>query len=187
MQWRLPHFEADAHTTACHLVAAGRFALRCAGSAALAYLLASTMGLPRPIWATVSALVVCQDTFQATRGSVYGRIGGTLLGALLALGTEWAGDRLGIPVTAQIAIMVGLAGLIAQRHVPLRAALWTGPIILLTNAPGETIVATALYRTTEVVLGALVGMLLPLIENLASGAFNRHAAPPNEETLQRRD
>ena len=45
----------------------------------------------------------------------------------------------GIPVTGQIAIMVGLTALIGQQRASLRASLWTGPIILVTSSPGDSV------------------------------------------------
>jgi uncharacterized membrane protein YccC len=174
--WRLLASDPASRAAASYALAAVRFALRCAGSAALAYFAAKALGLPKPVWAPVSALIVSQETFQATRGSVQGRITGTLHGAVLALGTYLAGGWLDIPVIGQLAIMVGLAGFVAKEKPPLRACLWTGPIILLTAGPSVTIEAAVLYRTSEVILGALSGVLLHWIENTVVTAFKRHVA-----------
>jgi uncharacterized membrane protein YccC len=60
------------------------FAARCAASGALTYLLAQGVGLPHPVWASMSSLVVSQESFDQTRHSIVGRVIGTIAGAVVA-------------------------------------------------------------------------------------------------------
>jgi uncharacterized membrane protein YccC len=57
-----------------------RFVVRCALVASLAYVVAEHIGLPQPVWAPISALVVTQESVTATLSSIHGRFFGTLLG-----------------------------------------------------------------------------------------------------------
>jgi hypothetical protein len=45
------------------------FVVRCSGAATLAYLAATLVSLPHPVWATMSALVVSQEKLHDTQGS----------------------------------------------------------------------------------------------------------------------
>ena len=136
------------------------FAGRCAVSGALSYLLAAGLGLPHPVWASMSSLIVSQESFEATRLSIVGRIIGTVGGAEIAvLVSKWAA-RHGIGTAAQIAASVGLCALFAKGHPSIRACLWTCPVVLLTVLPGSSIEHAASMRGCEVIVGALTGGLI---------------------------
>lgn len=133
------------------------FVLRCAGAATLAYALARQVGLPHPVWAAMSALIVLQERLDATRASLVWRILGTLIGVGAAILVQLGASRLGLGLVAQIAVGVAACALVAHSYPSLRVAMWTCPIVLLTAEPGQAIAMVGLYRGSEVILGALTG------------------------------
>jgi uncharacterized membrane protein YccC len=133
------------------------FVCRCSASATLAYLAAALVGLPHPIWATMSALIVCQETLDATKASLKWRILGTLIGIGVGLAVNLMTAPFGLPLAAQIALSVAIGAIIAHLKPDVRVCMWTGPIVLLTGSPSEPIALVALYRGSEVMMGALVG------------------------------
>ena len=56
------------------------FVARCADAASVAYQMATRLGLPEPVWAVISALIVSWERLQDTHSSFTGRILATLLG-----------------------------------------------------------------------------------------------------------
>jgi uncharacterized membrane protein YgaE (UPF0421/DUF939 family) len=136
------------------------FVLRCAGAATLAYLLASAVGLPHPLWACASALIVTQDNLAATLETIVGRVLGTLIGVTVAVAIGAFASRLGLGVAAQLAIAVSICALFAWRRPEIRSCLWTSPIVLITAGPTESIVTAGFHRGSEVILGVLVAGLL---------------------------
>lgn len=136
------------------------FMLRCAGSAAAAYLLASAVGLMHPVWAPMSALIVSQERLMDTWASLSGRVVGTLMGLVAAVAVDLLAEPLGLPMAAQIAIAVALCASVARRRPMLRVSMWTGPIVLLTPAIDHAVADVALFRGAEVILGSVVGVAL---------------------------
>ena len=136
------------------------FAARCAAAGTLAYLLATTAGLPHPVWASMSSLIVSQESFDATRRSIVGRVIGTSVGAAVAVAVGEVAIRVGLPLAAQIAVAVGLCALFVKGRPSLRVCLWTCPVVLLTAAPGSPVEYTGWMRGCEVILGALTGGLI---------------------------
>jgi len=143
------------------------FVCRCSLSATLAYLAAGWVGLPHPIWATMSALIVSQEKLDATRASLKWRILGTLIGIGIGLAVSLIASPLGLTLAAQIALSVAISAVIAHYDPDLRVCMWTGPIVLLTGSPSEPIAMVALYRGSEVMMGALVGGALHAVSALA--------------------
>jgi uncharacterized membrane protein YccC len=167
----------------------GRFVVRCVIAAALADVIAEHIGLPHPIWAPISALVVSQESVTATLSCGLGRLVGTLLGVIVALIVIWLGTTAHISLLPQIALGVAICALCANGRPAIRVGLWSCPLVLLTT-PAETAEMTALLRGSEVVLGLAVGgfthlcedrALLPLVRRVfsAKGRFQiltaRHA------------
>ncbi|MDB5774901.1 MAG: rane protein [Herbaspirillum sp.] len=141
---------------------AGRlaFAARCAAAGALSYLLATGVGLPHPVWASMSSLVVSQESFDATRHSIVGRVVGTIAGAVVAILVSEVAHQVGVGTAPQIAAAVGLCALFARGRPSIRVCLWTCPVVLLTASPGSSIEHAGLMRGSEVILGALSGGLI---------------------------
>src|SRR6202034_2087593 len=61
------------------------FIVRCAAAATCAYGAAILTGLPHPVWAAISALVVSQERLGQTGASLLWRIAGTLIGLCVAV------------------------------------------------------------------------------------------------------
>jgi hypothetical protein len=56
-----------------------------------------------------------------------------------------------------MAAAVALAALVVRVFPTLRAAMWTCPLIFLTAEPSRPMYMIAVYRGTEVILGAVIG------------------------------
>lgn len=148
--------------------------LRCVTSAVLAYLFALHVHLPNPVWAPVSALVVSQERLDATHSSVIARFIGTLCGVVVALTVHEIGKRFGLSQLGEVGITVAVCAIYAKGRPGLRVCLWTGPLVLLSGAPGVSNEFAALCRAAEVLLGAGVAGLLHLVEEHATG-WTTHA------------
>ncbi len=137
-----------------HLIA---FILRCSSSTTLAYIVAQYFGLPYPVWAAISAIVVSQEQFSETRLSIIRRFMGTIIGILIGIAVHSLVTPFSAPMALQIGLSVALAAPIAYGRPAFRAALWTGPIVLLTATPDVSILFIGLHRGCEVVLGGVMG------------------------------
>lgn len=139
------------------------FVLRCSAAATLSILLAEAIGLPHPVWAAMSGVIVSQDRLGDTQQATIGRFLGTLTGVAIAvtvgLGAVWAG----VGKTVEVAIAVALAAIIARRWPVLKVCMWTCPIVFLTATPGTPIWEVGLYRGSEVLLGGAVGAVLHVV------------------------
>ncbi|WP_426418949.1 FUSC family protein [Bradyrhizobium genosp. A] len=142
----------------------GRFVLRCAFAASLAYVFACWAGLLHPVWAPISALIVSQESLSATHSSVFGRFVGTLIGVLVALLVHRLGKLGEIPLTPQIAIAVAICAIFAKERPSIRVCLWTVPLVLVTPTNSESAEVAAFFRGCDVMIGAAVGALVHLSE-----------------------
>lgn len=140
------------------------FVFRCVAAVSLATWLSDAVGMDHTVWAAMSALIVTHESFSSTRAQVSGRIAGTVIGALVALGFHFVGNLAGFGEIAQIALAVCVCALIASGRPTLRVCLWTCPLVLLTGAEGVSAEYTAAMRTLEVLLGALVGGTMHWLE-----------------------
>jgi uncharacterized membrane protein YgaE (UPF0421/DUF939 family) len=148
------------------------FVLRCSGAATFAYLLAGAVGLPHPVWAAMSGVIVSQQSFAETRSAMGGRLLGTVIGIGVAIAVGLSMAPLGASIAVQMAVAVALCAIVARRHVALRVCMWTCPIVFLTASPATPIEIAGLYRGAEVILGAAVGGALHLAaEALLNQAF----------------
>lgn len=132
------------------------YVVRCACSATLSYWLALMIGLPFPVWAAMSAVIISQTDLSETRASLLWRIVGTLVGILVSLAVDLVAGHF-VEMAWQILIAVGLCAAIASRYPLLRVSMWTAPIVLLTAGPDVAVPSAGLYRGAEVILGCLVG------------------------------
>ena len=139
------------------------FVLRCSAAATLSYLLAGAVGLPHPVWAAMSGVIVSQDSFADTRASMAGRLLGTVIGIATAVAVGLSTAPFGASLAVQMALAVALCAVIARRHTALRVCMWTCPIVFLTADASTPIAVAGLYRGTEVVLGAAVGGALHVV------------------------
>jgi hypothetical protein len=139
------------------LLRAVAFVARCSGAATCAYFVADWLGLPHPLWATISALMVPQEKLADTNDSLWGYIFGTLVGVVGGGMASVAASRLAIDMAGQIALSVGLCAILARAWPSTRVCMWTGPIVLLTAESALPVTHAALYRGSEALLGAFVG------------------------------
>lgn len=133
------------------------FVIRCAGAAAIAFEMATALGLAEASWAAVSAIIVSQDQLHDTRSTLVGRILGTMLGIAVTLAVHVAigGDTTSLVL--EMGISVAICALVARRIQMLRVAMWTCPILLLPSEAAVPMATLAVHRGGEVILGALVG------------------------------
>ncbi len=134
------------------------FILRCSGAAALAFLLAGEVGLPHPVWATMSGIIVSQEKLNDTNRATLWRLSGTVVGVVSAVIVGGTLLAFGAPVPLQLAGAVAFCALLVRLWPDLRVSMWTAPIVLLTRVEGQSILQTGLWRGEEVLLGGLVGI-----------------------------
>lgn len=120
----------------------------------------------------MSALIVSQEKFDATRRHVLGRIAGTCIGALVALIVHLLLKNAHPDQLAEIVVAVSICAIIAWGRPTLRVCLWTCPLVLLTTSAQESPELTAWSRTIEVFIGAIAGGLLHYIEILIFKRLN---------------
>jgi uncharacterized membrane protein YccC len=153
----------------------GRFVIRCATAASLAYGLATLAGLQHPVWAPVSALIVSQESVTATIASIHGRFVGTFIGIAVALLVNSVGRMVGLPLALQIGLGVALCATTAMGRPTIRVCLWTCPLVLVTAASSPAPALVAVMRGSEVILGAVVGGVTHLIEEKIGSAATARA------------
>jgi len=160
------------------------FVIRCSGAATVALELASLLGLPEALWAAMSAIVVSQEHLHETRSSLAGRILGTLLGVGVTVAVSKFASWTATSILVQMTITVAICALVVIKLPKLRVAMWTCPIILLTAEPSVPIIMVALYRASEVILGAFVGgvfhwaaeIAVDTVTNAVPSLRRRHAS-----------
>lgn len=141
----------------------GLFVAHCSGAATVSYLLAHAIGLPYPVWAAISAVIVAQARLNETVASVIGRISGTLVGVVIAVAVQVAAKNLAVGMPVQIAVAVAISAVIARIQPTLRVCMWTTVIVLLTASPSVPVGMAGVYRGAEVILGGLVSGLFHLV------------------------
>ncbi|WP_337268476.1 FUSC family protein [Oryzifoliimicrobium ureilyticus] len=145
------------------------FVLRCSGAATVGYLVAQTAGLPHPVWAAMSGIIVSQEKLGDTRQATIGRFIGTLLGVSIAVMIGTLFDRIGTDVAVDIAVAVALAAVAARRYPWIRVCMWTCPIVFLTATPGVPLWEVGASRGAEVLLGGIVGAVLHFVAECVVG------------------
>jgi uncharacterized membrane protein YccC len=156
------------------------FVLRCSASATLSYVLSILAGLPHPMWAPMSALIISQDRLHDTRASLSTRIAGTVVGIASAVTVDALAAPLHWDMATQIFVAVALCACWVRAYPATRVCMWTAPIVLLTPAPGASLVEVALYRGGEVLVGCLVGAATHFVAEQVVGQLLRRKpdAPP---------
>jgi uncharacterized membrane protein YgaE (UPF0421/DUF939 family) len=102
----------------------GRFVARCTIAASLAEVIAAHVGLPHPVWAPVSALVVTQESVAATLSSGLGRLVGTVIGVTVAMIVHRLGAPAHISLVPQLAVAVAICALCTSGRPAIRVCLW---------------------------------------------------------------
>ena len=142
-----------------------RFSIRCAISAMLSFAIGDSFDPNHAVWAAISALVVAKENLPETQKSVAGRMTGTLFGALVAVLVYQLGHYLHWPATAILGVAIIITALVAKARPSIRVCMWTSAMVLLTASPNVSIPMTALYRSSEVLLGIFISMLLHMLDH----------------------
>lgn len=136
----------------------GLYALRSTLSAGVSFVIADALHLSQPMWAVISAIVVSRagsgDAFQSGRDRILGTLAGAVLGVAIALGRP-----LGVPELVLIVVGVAIAAFAAALYRPFMAGPIALVIVLASDPGGNSSLATAIHRLTEVGLGAVVAIL----------------------------
>lgn len=136
------------------------FVLRCSGAATVSYLLANAIGLPHPVWAAMSGVIVGQEKLDETRSATVGRLFGTVVGVAVAVTIGSLLEPLHADVVVQMGVAVAVAAVIARRYPMLRVCMWTCPIVFLSSDAATPLAVVGFQRGAEVLLGGVVGALL---------------------------
>ena len=139
------------------VIRATAFVARCSSAATLAYLISFWIGLPYPVWSTISALVVSHEKLSETRSLLNNRILGTVLGIGIAIAIAAGTSQFGATVSTQIALGVALCAIVAREWPSLRVGMWTSSIVVLAAHDSSSTAMTAFYCGSVVILGAVIG------------------------------
>ena len=109
---------------------------------------------------------------------VGGRIVGTVAGVCTAGATSIVASGLNIGMVGQIAVAASICAIFAYSYPSTRVSLLTVPVVLLSAAPGVSIVIVALYRGSEVIIGSLVGGALHYaVDKAMARHFSKQRTP----------
>lgn len=154
------------------------FVARCAGAAVASQVLAEAMGLPFPLWAALSALVVSQERLAETRASLVARVLSTVVGVCVAVLVHFVAQTTDLGLHGRAALAIALAATIARRWPRARASMWTAAIVTYSPDEGTDIGHVALWRGVEVTLGSLVGATAHMAADGAWAALARRRPAP---------
>lgn len=135
-----------------------RLVVRVVTAAALAILIAETLGLPQGFWAVITALIVIQGSLGGTIAASLDRFLGTLAGALLGAAAAVAGKFLGVHQAVVLVLTVAPLALLAAIYPSFKVAPVTAVIVLLANPSHASPVTSAALRVGEIALGAIIGI-----------------------------
>ena len=147
------------------------FVVRCSCVATLSYILANGIGLPYPVWASISGIIVSQEKLVETHKAMVGRFFGTLIGTSSTVIVSSLLSPYDVGVVGQMAIPVAICAILALNYPALRLCMWKCPIVFLSVNPMTSVFITGLYRSSEVTLGGIVGVML----HNAAEAVIRHS------------
>jgi uncharacterized membrane protein YccC len=159
------------------------FVVRCSGAATLSYMLAHAIGLPHPVWASMSGVIVSQEKLNDTHTATAGRVFGTVIGVAVAVVVGSLLQPLHADVAVQMAVAVAVAAVIARRYPLVRVCMWTCPLVFLESDPNTPMLVVGFQRGTEVLLGGAVGAALHALSEAVIGRLVPHEAAPEGEGL----
>jgi uncharacterized membrane protein YccC len=142
-----------------------RLALRVTVAATLALASAQVLGLPLPLWAVLTAMVVTQlsvgRSLKATIDYLAGTVGGAVFGTVIAVAIPHAGEPGVLIVLALAVAPLSLIAAMAPRFTiaPATAVI----VILLPMTTHSTSLVSALDRVMEVILGGGIGLMVSFL------------------------
>jgi uncharacterized membrane protein YccC len=154
------------------------FVLRCSAAATFSYMLARAVGLPHPVWAAMSGIIVSQENLTQTHNATVGRLFGTVIGVVIAVAVGHLLAPLHANVAIQMALAVALAAIVARRYPVVRVCMWTCPIVFLSSDRATPLSMVGFYRGMEVLVGGLVGAVLHWISEKIIAAMAREKQAP---------
>jgi uncharacterized membrane protein YccC len=155
------------------------FVLRCSAAATCSYLLARAVGLPHPVWAAMSGIIVSQENLTQTHSATVGRLFGTVIGVVIAVTVGHLLTPLHAGVAVQMAVAVALAAVVARRYPIVRVCMWTCPIVFLSTDQSTPLLGVGLYRGAEVLLGGLTGAVLHWVSERIIAAMTQEEQVPS--------
>lgn len=133
-------------------------ALRMVLAAVGSFALSQALHLPEAFWAVLTALVAARPHAAGTARAGIDRLVGTIAGAAVA--TAFALTHLHLTqLELLFAVLVPLCLLVAV-HENYRAAPVAALIVLSGGMIGHSALSTALYRTSEIAVGALIAFIV---------------------------
>jgi uncharacterized membrane protein YccC len=154
------------------------FVLRCSAAATCSYMLARAVGLPHPVWAAMSGIIVSQENLTQTHNATVGRLFGTVIGVVIAVTVGHLLAPLHANIAIQMAVAVALAAIVALRYPLVRVCMWTCPIVFLSTDQATPLWKVGLYRGTEVLVGGLIGAALHWISEKIIAGMTRGPQTP---------
>jgi len=118
------------------------FVVRCSCAASFSYILATAIGLPYPVWASISRVIVSQENLIETHNAMAGRFFGTLIGTASTVVVSSLLSPYDVGIAGQMAIAVAICAIIALNYPALRVCMWTCPIVFLSAKPMTPIFIT---------------------------------------------
>jgi uncharacterized membrane protein YccC len=140
-------------------------AVRITVAAILSLVAAQQLGLPLPLWAVLTAIIVTQmsvgRSLKATGDYLAGTVGGAIYGGLVAVliphESEFALLVVLVIAVAPLALLA--AGRPNMNVVPITAII----ILLLPGLTHASPLASAINRVLEVALGAVIGLAVSFV------------------------
>ena len=140
-------------------------ALRVTVAAIAALVAAQALGLPLPLWAVLTAVIVTQmsvgRSLKATGDYLVGTLGGAIYGGAVAVLIPHQGELslLAVLVVAIAPLALLAAGRPNMNVVPITAII----ILLLPELTHAHPLASAIDRVLEVAVGAVIGLLVSFL------------------------
>lgn len=140
-------------------------AVRITVAAIAALVAAQQLGLPLPLWAVLTAMIVTQmsvgRSLKATGDYLVGTIGGAIYGGLVAILIPHDSELslLIVMVIAVAPLALLAAGRPSMNVVPITAII----ILLLPGMTHASPLASAINRVLEVALGAVIGLIVSFL------------------------
>jgi uncharacterized membrane protein YccC len=140
-------------------------AFRITVAAILSLVAAQALGLPLPLWAVLTAVIVTQmsvgRSLKATGDYLVGTVGGAIYGGLVAVLVphESVLSLLAVMVIAVAPLALLAAGRPNMNVVPITAII----ILLLPELTHGSPLSSAINRVLEVALGAVIGLVVSFL------------------------
>jgi hypothetical protein len=145
-----------------------------------ALFIARAAGLANSYWAPMTALLILKPGLHETRTRGLSRLGGTILGCLIATAYSAIVDFSPPLVLAGVAIAAGLSYATQKAHYAVLTCAITATVVLLVSLGTSGVLANAQHRLIATAIGGIVALVVAQIAPhraaLNSGAADRVGA-----------